>query len=78
MPLNKQFLTHRGELSPLCDSCKCPDCTNPIREKTISIRGINKTARLYVTGTHTSQVVWCGGYVGDENVDDIQQFKPLQ
>ena len=46
----------------LCDNCKSRDCENPIESRLVSIVGVNKRMRVYVTRTSTSIVTQCDGY----------------
>jgi len=65
-PLDKSATIPGGFFEPLCNSCTAPDCTNPIREMTVSVVGIQKKQRVYVLNeTVIRQVVGCKGYVGD-------------
>jgi hypothetical protein len=57
-----------GTIPPLCNDCKTPDCTNPIREFTISVFGIPRKMRLWVVNNQIRQVVSCKGYVGEKDV----------
>ncbi len=64
--IDKTIVISEGILEPLCNSCTSPDCTNPIRDKVVSVLGIPKKMRYYIE--HESvikQVVSCKGYVGD-------------
>ena len=51
-------------VNPLCNGCQAPDCTNPIRERVVSVVGIPTKMRLFVVGNVVRQVVSCTGYVG--------------
>lgn len=65
-PLDKSAITPQGFFEPLCNTCMAPDCTNPIREMSISEVGILKKQRVYVVNeTNVRQVVGCKGYIGD-------------
>jgi hypothetical protein len=64
--VNKSIIGPGGVVEPLCNSCLTPDCTNPIREQSISIMGVVKKVRLHVVGNIFRQVVECKGYVGDK------------
>ena len=65
-PLDKSATTPHGFFEPLCNVCASPDCTNPIREMTVSVVGIPKKQRVYVVNnTVVRQVVECKGYIGD-------------
>lgn len=64
--VDKSFATPDGFLEPLCNSCGSTDCTNPIKEKIVSVAGINKKLRLYVVSESLiRQVVSCKGYAGN-------------
>lgn len=47
----------------LCDTCKSRDCENPIEKRDVSIIGVNKRMRVYVTKTSIGIVVQCDGFV---------------
>jgi hypothetical protein len=68
MPLNKCILGPNGLSMPLCNDCQTPDCTNPIRERLVSIRGIAVNMRVWVSHDILRQVVMCKGYVGANDV----------
>ena len=63
--VDKLMLSASGVRQPLCSSCAAPDCSNPIRERTVSVMGKAQKMRLYVIGNVVKQVVACEGYVGD-------------
>lgn len=65
---DRLLLDPMGVKYPLCNDCRAPDCTNPIREKTVYVLGLPKTMRLYVVSNVVKQVVACRGYVGEDNV----------
>lgn len=65
---DKLLLDPRGVKNPLCNDCMAPDCSNPIREKTVYVFGQPRTMRLYVVMNVVKQVVACKGYVGEGNV----------
>lgn len=73
--IGKAPIGPQGVVEPLCDSCLAPDCSNPIREKIVSVMGIPKKMRLHVIGNVFRQVIECRGYVGDKHVPmaDIPQ-----
>ncbi len=78
VPADK-LLTHpQGVSEPLCNDCRTPDCTNPIRDKTVSVFGINKTMRLWVVNNQFRQVVACKGYIGDQHVQMGSAERPNQ
>lgn len=57
-----------GFIEPLCNDCVCPDCTNSIKETTVSVMGVPRTLRLYVINNVYRQVVACNGYLGKKYV----------
>lgn len=65
---DRLILDPMGVKYPLCNDCRAPDCTNPIREKTVYVLGRPKTMRLYVVSNVVKQVVACRGYIGEEHV----------
>lgn len=48
----------------LCDTCKSKDCENPVEKRPVSIIGVNKLMRVYITKTSVQIVTQCDGYVG--------------
>lgn len=66
--VDKLMLDPMGVRQPLCNDCKAPDCSNPIKEKTVYIVGKPYTHRLYVVNNVVKQVVSCKGHVGKSNV----------
>ena len=67
-PFDKLSISERGVADPLCNDCQSPDCTNPIREVTVSKIGIQVKMRLYVINTLVRQVIACKGYIGKQDV----------
>ena len=66
IPVDKAVVTAQGFMEPLCSSCSSPDCSNPIKEKTVSVAGVVKKLRFYVTSEASiRQVTSCKGYIGD-------------
>jgi len=64
--VDRSILNPDGFLEPLCNSCSSPDCTNPIKEKTVSIAGQIKKSRFYiVSDSMIRQVISCKGYIGN-------------
>ena len=63
VPLNKLSCNKDGFVEPLCNKCKCKDCTNPIEWREISIIGITKKYRVLVSSHDPSFVVYCKGFV---------------
>lgn len=62
--IDKLLISPKGVIEPLCNSCVCEDCTNPIRKVKVSIRGMNKVYRLYQRGSEYKAVVRCDkGYI---------------
>lgn len=68
VPCDKTIVDGEGIKEPLCNDCLAPDCTNPIRDKTMYIMGIPKRMRLWETNNIVRQVVMCKGYVSKNNV----------
>ena len=67
MPFDKTMATETGILEPLCNDCGAPDCTNPIREQTVSRFGIPKKMRLWTSRNIVRMVVACQGYIGSKS-----------
>lgn len=79
--IDKLTVSEAGVVEPLCTDCVSPDCTNPIKEQTISQFGIPKKVRLYMSNNSARMVVACRGYMGKKNNDlkaleqaDAQRF----
>ena len=70
IPADKVLIDPEGCKAPLCNDCHNPDCTNPIKEMTVSVFGINKKYRFWVDRNVVRQVVSCRGYIGDQHVVD--------
>jgi hypothetical protein len=68
IPFGQLPLRAGGVMEPLCNTCASPDCTNPIREQTVSVVGKSVKYRLYVFNNIVRAVVACKGYVGDQDV----------
>ncbi len=68
VPGEKLLINPIGTQQPLCNDCRSPDCTNPIREKLVSVMGINKKMRLWMVNNQIRVVVACKGYIGDQDV----------
>jgi len=64
----KLLIDPTGCKPPLCNDCRTPDCTNPIREMVVSVFGVNQTYRLWIDRNVVRQVVSCQGYMGDQHV----------
>lgn len=70
LPVNKAILSPTGILKPLCDDCVRGDCTNPIREQTMSVFGKSIKMRLWVVNNVYRMVVACpNGYIGAKDVE---------
>lgn len=65
--LDRLLVNVGGFVQPICTNCRAPDCTNPIREQTVSIAGIPRKMRLWVVSNVVRQVVSCKGFVGDDD-----------
>ncbi len=68
VPCDKLLMDGSGSKDSLCNDCLAPDCTNPIREKTVYVVGIPKKMRLWEAFNVVRQVVSCKGYVSEKNV----------
>lgn len=68
VPFNQMQVTESGIAEPLCNDCRSPDCTNPIREMTVSKMGVAVKMRLWVVSNVVRQVVACKGYMGGQDV----------
>ena len=68
VPIDRTIVTEDGPAVSLCTDCRCPDCTNPIREVMVSQFGIPQKMRLWVVHDIMRQVVACKGYIGDQHV----------
>lgn len=66
--LEKLLLSPIGVRGSLCNTCRTPDCTNPIRSKTVYIFGKPYVMRLYCAASIPKSVVSCHGYIGDSDV----------
>jgi len=72
--MDRVIISANGEIEPLCNSCFCVDCSNPIRKVDISIFGINKQYKLYKTYNGYIAVIACEGYLPKEKLyDNIDQ-----
>lgn len=72
VPFDKTIVIEGGVIEPLCNDCRTPDCTNPIREQTVSVFGIPKKMRLWTSGQVVRMVAACRGYIGDK-VNSLDQ-----
>ena len=68
MPFDRTIVTTRGLAMPLCNDCRTPDCSNPIRDQVVSQIGIPVKMRLWTVNNVVRQVVACKGYIGDQHV----------
>lgn len=68
--VGKLLVGATGVALPLCNSCTAPDCTNPIREKTISVFGKPTKLRLWVLNNSVRQVISCKGYVASGDTEE--------
>ena len=67
-PTDKTLVDATGERCPLCNSCRTPDCTNPIKEMSVAVFGVQRKCRFWVVSNVVRQVISCQGYIGGENV----------
>jgi hypothetical protein len=66
--LDKLRSINHEEIS-LCSNCKSYDCSNPIENMTISVLGINREIRVFVTANSVYGVKQCEGYSTSSSVD---------
>lgn len=59
IPLTQLIVTEQGVAEPLCNSCKCADCENPIEEKEVSVFGVLKKVRVYMRRDTPHYVIEC-------------------
>ena len=79
VPADKMLMDPTGVKEPLCNDCKTPDCTNPIKDKMVSIFGQNKKYRLWIINNQCRQVISCRGYiVKNEIYGEYSETQPLQ
>lgn len=52
-----------GFVMPLCESCKCQDCSNPIEKTRMSILGVTKEIRVFSGNTNPRFVIDCEGFI---------------
>lgn len=72
---NKVYTDFNKVIRPLCSSCSNHACTNPVKEKKISVFGQVYTGRLFYNGDSYFVVTSCEGYRGikqeyDEDDDE--------
>lgn len=74
--IEKMPVVSSGIIPSLCDSCVTRDCDNPIRPVTISIMGINKEVRAYISNNNPHFVYECEGFIqkGQRKKDVIQSI----
>ena len=65
-PIVKINLSPKGLVKPLCDSCCTKDCTNPIQKTNISIFGVTREYKMYISGSGAMAVIGCRGYMNQE------------
>ena len=72
--LSKLIVSERGLHEPLCNSCACPDCENPIETKMVSVFGINKPYRVMVRNGDPFCVISCPeGYISQSEMDQEEE-----
>lgn len=59
IPVTKVVTNDEGVVQSLCDNCLNPDCSNPIRSRTISVFGVPRKMRLYCVQNLSLMVVEC-------------------
>ena len=70
VPIDRIITSPEGVLMPLCNDCVRGDCSNPIREKTVSVVGKPIKMRLWVVNNIFRVVVSCpNGYIGAKDVE---------
>jgi len=70
IPLDKLPVSVNGVAEPLCESCANRDCSNPIRPCKISVFGITKVRKCYVSNQAPSFVIQCEGFIPDIYSDE--------
>lgn len=61
--LDKMIVTPGPKFVPLCQTCIQRDCGNPIEPREVSIYGIMKSWRLYISQGSPMAVVDCEAYL---------------
>jgi hypothetical protein len=61
--MSRLNINSRGVISPLCDTCKTKDCSNPIEKKRVSMFGAIKEIRVFNRGMDYVIVIGCEGYL---------------
>lgn len=74
VPIDRAILDPRGFVRPRCDTCANPDCSNPIKDITLSIMGVPTKMRLYHYGDYYRLVVDCPGFISNLDVDDDEDI----
>ena len=65
--LTNMLISPLGSIDPLCTTCICSDCTNPIRKVKMSEFGISKEQRLYIMASMDYMaVIECNGYMPED------------
>lgn len=73
VPVDKAVLSPRGFVRPRCDTCANPDCSNPIKETTLSIMGVPTKMRLYHQGNYYRLVVECPGFISNVEEEESSE-----
>lgn len=60
--MSQLTVTPKGFITPLCETCKVKDCTNPIEKLKVSVLGVTKKIKVYNRGLEPRFVVQCEGY----------------
>lgn len=63
IPIGKVPVGPRGVILPLCNTCQCKDCTNPIQSFEISIQGATQKHRIYMRNDEPYFVIICEGFM---------------
>jgi len=70
IPLDKLPVSINGVAEPLCESCANRDCSNPIRPCKVSVFGVTKVRKCYVSNNSPSFVVQCEGFIPEMSSDE--------
>jgi len=68
---NKIYTDFNKVVRPLCSSCTNHSCTNPVKEKKVSVFGKIYTGRFFYNGDTFFVVTSCEGYRGIQE-DDVE------
>lgn len=71
-PCDRLAIGADGLHKPLCNDCMAPDCSNPIKIKTMSIFGVPTKMRLWVVHNVVKQVIACKGYISKDSIVETE------